>query len=69
MQVTESARAKALATSTPRSSPNVQDKDIYIKKRHSLPASNGRHGSPRIQRSTSQAQQGAKGNGHLHGIF
>ncbi|KAL7244868.1 hypothetical protein ACSBR2_000254 [Camellia fascicularis] len=66
MQATESARAKALATSSPRSSPDVQDKDIYIKKRHSLPASNGRQGSPRIQRSTSQAQQGAKGNGQLH---
>ncbi|KAI7979390.1 Protein IQ-DOMAIN 32, partial [Camellia lanceoleosa] len=53
MQVTESARAKALVTSSPRSSPDVQDKDIYIKKRHSLPASNGRQGSPRIQQSMS----------------
>ncbi|GFS46436.1 hypothetical protein Acr_00g0102220 [Actinidia rufa] len=37
MQATESARAKALANSSPRSSPDVQDKEIYIKKRHSLP--------------------------------
>ncbi|KAA8537544.1 hypothetical protein F0562_027152 [Nyssa sinensis] len=63
MQATESARAKAQANSSPRSSPDVQDKDIYIKKRHSLPGANGRQGSPCIQRSMSQAQQGAKGNG------
>lgn len=69
MQATESARAKIQANNSPRSSPDVQDRDIYIKKRHSLPVANGRHGSPRIQRSLSQAQQGAKGNGALHGIF
>lgn len=63
MQATESARAKLHANNSPRSSPDVQDKDIYIKKRHSLPGANGRQGSPRIQRSMSQAQQGAKGNG------
>ncbi|CAK9148255.1 unnamed protein product [Ilex paraguariensis] len=69
MQATESARAKAFANSSPRSSPDVQDKDIHIKKRHSLPGANGRQGSPRIQRSPSQAQQSAKGNGtHPHGI-
>lgn len=62
MQATESARAKLHANNSPRSSPDVQDKDIYIKKRHSLPGANGRQGSPRIQRSMSQAQQGAKGN-------
>lgn len=66
MQATESARAKIQANNSPRSSPDVQDRDIYIKKRHSLPVANGRHGSPRIQRSLSQAQQGAKGNGTLH---
>ncbi|OMO87455.1 IQ motif, EF-hand binding site [Corchorus capsularis] len=62
MQATESARAKLNANNSPRSSPDVQDRDIYIKKRHSLPGANGRQGSPRIQR-TSPAQQGAKGNG------
>ncbi|XP_057974558.1 protein IQ-DOMAIN 32 isoform X2 [Malania oleifera] len=67
MQPTESARAKAYASNSPRSSPDVQDKELYAKKRHSLPCANGRQGSPRIQRSTSQAQQGAKGNGaHPH---
>ncbi|KAL3840242.1 hypothetical protein ACJIZ3_024833 [Penstemon smallii] len=63
MQATQSARAKAIANDSPRSSPDVNDKDIFIKKRHSLPGTNGRHGSPRIQRSLSQAQQDAKGNG------
>ncbi|KAI3464867.1 hypothetical protein Pfo_021530 [Paulownia fortunei] len=62
MQATESARAKAIANGSPRSSPDVHDKDIYIKKRHSLPGTNERQGSPRIQRSLSQAQQNAKGN-------
>ncbi|KAL6215725.1 hypothetical protein ACLB2K_015153 [Fragaria x ananassa] len=63
MQVTESARAKLQPTTSPRSSPDVQDREIYIKKRHSLPGVNGRQGSPRIQRSMSQAQAqpGAKG--------
>lgn len=64
MQATESARAKANANNSPRSSPDVQDKETYIKKRYSLPASNGRQGSPRIQRSMSQAQQSTKGNGN-----
>ncbi|CAI9753398.1 unnamed protein product [Fraxinus pennsylvanica] len=62
MQATESARAKAITNSSPRSSPDVQDKDIYVKKRHSLPGTNGRQGSPRIERSMSQTQQGTKGN-------
>ncbi|KAL3640955.1 hypothetical protein CASFOL_015923 [Castilleja foliolosa] len=63
MQATESARAKAIAANgSPRSSPDVHEKDIYIKKRHSLPGINERQGSPRIQRSLSQAQQNAKGN-------
>ncbi|XP_010271432.1 PREDICTED: protein IQ-DOMAIN 32-like isoform X2 [Nelumbo nucifera] len=63
MQATESARAKAHAHNSPRSSPDVQDKDIYMKKRHSLPGANGKEGSPRMQRSMSQAQKGVKGNG------
>nr|XP_023900146.1 protein IQ-DOMAIN 32 isoform X1 [Quercus suber] len=62
MQATESARAKLQANNSPRSSPDVQDRDSYIKKRHSLPGANGRQGSPRILHSTSQAQQSAKGN-------
>ncbi|PSR99610.1 Protein IQ-DOMAIN like [Actinidia chinensis var. chinensis] len=65
MQATESARAKALANSSPRSSPDMQDKDIYLKKRHSLPGANGRQGSPRIQLSTSRTQPGTKENGRL----
>ncbi|XP_039053304.1 protein IQ-DOMAIN 32-like isoform X2 [Hibiscus syriacus] len=63
MQATESARAKLNANNSPRSSPDVQDRDVSIKKRHSLPVTNGRQGSPRIQQSSSQAQQAAKGNG------
>jgi len=63
MQATESARAKAIANSSPRSSPDVHDKDL--KKRHSLPgAVNGRQGSPRIQRSMSQALQTTKASGN-----
>ncbi|XP_051124131.1 protein IQ-DOMAIN 32-like [Andrographis paniculata] len=62
MQATESARAKAIANGSPRSSPDVHEKDIHIKKRHSLPSSNERQGSPHIQRSLSQAQQNAKAN-------
>ncbi|KAJ0725318.1 putative IQ motif, EF-hand binding protein [Helianthus annuus] len=47
MQATESARAKAVATSSPRSSPDVHDKETYSKKRHSLPSAvNSRHDSP-----------------------
>lgn len=62
MQATESARAKAIANGSPRSSPDVNDKEIHIKKRHSLPGSNDRQGSPRINRSLSQAQQNPKGS-------
>lgn len=54
MQVTESARLKALNNS-PRLSPDVNSKDAYMKKRHSMPgAVNGRHGSPRLKRSSPQ---------------
>ncbi|XP_010061027.2 protein IQ-DOMAIN 32 [Eucalyptus grandis] len=63
MQATESARAKLNSNNSPRSSPDVHDTEFHIKKRHSLPGVNDRQGSPRIQRSTSQAQQGAKANG------
>lgn len=62
MRATEAARAKVQLNNSPRSSPDVQDAKIYIKKRHSLPGANGRQGSPRIQRSTSQAQKSGKGN-------
>lgn len=69
MQVTESRRAKVLVS--PRSSPDVQDKEICIKKRHSLPSTNGKQGSPRMQRSMSQALQGVKGTNanSPHGEF
>jgi len=62
MQATESARAKINANNSPRSSPDVHERDIEVKKRLSLPGAAGRQGSPRIQRSTSKAQQTAKGN-------
>ncbi|KAJ0966945.1 hypothetical protein J5N97_023862 [Dioscorea zingiberensis] len=60
MQATESARAKAHASISPKSSPDVHDKD-FARKRHSLPMANGKQDtSPRMQRSTSHAQQNAK---------
>ncbi|KAK1274585.1 Protein IQ-DOMAIN 32 [Acorus gramineus] len=63
MQATESAKAKVHANSSPKASPDVQDKDNYLKKRHSLPTGNGKQGSsPRMQRSSSQAQQNGKAN-------
>ncbi|XP_027354244.1 protein IQ-DOMAIN 32-like isoform X2 [Abrus precatorius] len=62
MQATESARAKINANNSPRSSPDVHERDIQVKKRHSLPGATGRQVSPRIQLSMSQAQQSAKGN-------
>ncbi|CAL5024908.1 unnamed protein product [Urochloa decumbens] len=61
MQFTESARAKASASSSPKMSPDVQDSNP--RKRHSLPMTNGKHdSSPRMQRSSSQAQQNVKSN-------
>lgn len=63
MQPTESARAKALSTGSLRSSPDVQERDIFIKNRPFHPGRNEREGSPRVQHSPSQAQQNAKGNG------
>ncbi|CAI8606557.1 unnamed protein product [Vicia faba] len=62
MQATQSARAKINANSSPRSSPDVHDQDVSIKKRHSLPGATGRQGSPRVEQSISPAQQGTKGN-------
>ncbi|XP_057518070.1 protein IQ-DOMAIN 32-like isoform X2 [Amaranthus tricolor] len=59
MQATESARAKA---SSPKSSPDVHDKEVYSKKRHSLPGVTGRHGSPHAKKTTSPSAQGSKGN-------
>ncbi|XP_038974371.1 protein IQ-DOMAIN 32-like isoform X1 [Phoenix dactylifera] len=61
MQATKSARAKAHASISPKLSPDVHDNQM--KKRHSLPMANDKQGSsPRMQRSTSQAQQYSKGN-------
>ncbi|CAM0902230.1 unnamed protein product [Alopecurus aequalis] len=58
MQFTESARAKAAALS-PKMSPDVQDSNP--RKRHSLPITNGKQDtSPRMQRSSSQAQEKVK---------
>jgi hypothetical protein len=62
MQFTESARAKASANASPKMSPDVQDS--HPRKRHSLPMTNGKQdSSPRMQRSSSQAQQSVKSNG------
>ncbi|KAJ0654924.1 putative IQ motif, EF-hand binding protein [Helianthus annuus] len=59
MQITESAKAKALANNSPSSSPDVQSKEAYLKKRHSLPGSvSGRHGSPRLKRTPQQTTKG-----------
>ncbi|XP_061350843.1 protein IQ-DOMAIN 32-like isoform X2 [Gastrolobium bilobum] len=62
MQATESAKAKINANNSPKSIPDVHERDIQVKKRHSLPGATGRQVSPRIQHSISQAQQNAKGN-------
>ncbi|KAI9113306.1 hypothetical protein K1719_015831 [Acacia pycnantha] len=69
MQATESARAKINANNSPRSSPDLHDREVNVKKRHSLPGASatGIQSSPRIQSSISQAQQGTKGQGpHPH---
>ncbi|CAN6886526.1 hypothetical protein HID58_065354 [Brassica napus] len=62
MQPTQSAKLKVQEHNSPRSSPDLQERDVSVKKRHSLPVgANGKQGSsPRIQRSASQAQPGAK---------
>uniref|UniRef100_A0A0E0KWC7 Uncharacterized protein n=1 Tax=Oryza punctata TaxID=4537 RepID=A0A0E0KWC7_ORYPU len=62
MQFTESARAKTSASVSPKLSPDVQENNP--RKRHSLPMTNGKQdSSPRMQRSSSQAQQNVKSNG------
>ncbi|KAJ0257432.1 Protein IQ-DOMAIN 32 [Hirschfeldia incana] len=62
MQPTQSAKLKVQEHNSPRSSPDLQERDVSIKKRHSLPVgANGKQGSsPRIQRPASQAQPGTK---------
>ncbi|RID51705.1 hypothetical protein BRARA_H02352 [Brassica rapa] len=61
MQPTQSAKAKVQEHNSPRSSPDVQEREVSVKKRHSLPVvANGKQVSPRIQRSASQAQPGTK---------
>ncbi|KAI3930586.1 hypothetical protein MKX01_037032, partial [Papaver californicum] len=61
MQATQSAIAKAHVNNSPRSRSDVQDKDVSIKKRDSLPAK-GKQGSPRVDPSTSQRNLGANGS-------
>lgn len=63
MLPTESARAKALSSGSPISSPDVQDKDTVIKNRPYQPSRNERQESSRIHHSQTQAPQNAKGNG------
>lgn len=64
MKPTESARAKVSTSLSQKSSSDVHEKDVHIKKRHSLPSGEVKQGSsPRMQRSTSQVQQNLKGNG------
>ncbi|CAN7134013.1 unnamed protein product, partial [Brassica rapa subsp. narinosa] len=67
MQPTQSAKAKVQEHNSPRSSPDVQEREVSVKKRHSLPVvANGKQVSPRIQRSASQAQPGTKGIKNLY---
>ncbi|CAM8998689.1 unnamed protein product [Rhodiola kirilowii] len=65
MQATESARAKANAGHSPRSSPDVADNnnEVFLRKRHSLSAAKDKQDSPRLRRTSSQAQSGSKSNG------
>ncbi|XP_051149812.1 protein IQ-DOMAIN 32-like [Andrographis paniculata] len=63
MQATESARAKAIANGSPRSSPDVQHNNIHIKSRSSPPSTNEKQGSPNVRRSLSLAQQNSKAIG------
>ncbi|XXG74934.1 hypothetical protein AAC387_Pa07g3543 [Persea americana] len=60
MQVTKSARAKANMNHSPKLSPDVQDKESHLKKRHSLPVTAAKQGFPRMQPSIPNVQQGAK---------
>uniref|UniRef100_A0A7N0V526 DUF4005 domain-containing protein n=1 Tax=Kalanchoe fedtschenkoi TaxID=63787 RepID=A0A7N0V526_KALFE len=63
MQPTESARAKANAGHSPQSSPDVADRDVFLRKRTSLSGAKDRQESPSLQRTSSQAQSGSKSNG------
>uniref|UniRef100_A0A7N0VFC5 DUF4005 domain-containing protein n=1 Tax=Kalanchoe fedtschenkoi TaxID=63787 RepID=A0A7N0VFC5_KALFE len=63
MQATESARAKANAGHSPRSSPDVADKETFLRKRPSLSGAKDRQESPRLRRTSSQSQSGSKSNG------
>lgn len=67
MQATESARAKAHTSISPKASRDLHNKDNHMNKRHSLPIASGKQvSSPRVQTSTSQAHQSPKSNGiHL----
>ncbi|PKA53108.1 Protein IQ-domain 32 [Apostasia shenzhenica] len=57
MQPTESAKAKVNPCVSQKSRPDLHDKGNHLKKRHSLPTGDGKHGSsPRMQWSISQAQ-------------
>ncbi|KAJ0247769.1 Protein IQ-DOMAIN 32 [Hirschfeldia incana] len=61
MQPTQSAKLKVQEHNSPKSSPDLQEREVSVKKRHSLPVvANGKQSSPRIQRSASQAQPGTK---------
>ncbi|XP_020114967.1 protein IQ-DOMAIN 32 [Ananas comosus] len=62
MQATESAKAKLHLNVSPKLSPDVPDDQR--KKRNSFPVGDGKQSSsPRMQRSTSQAQHNVKVNG------
>uniref|UniRef100_A0A7N0V2I8 DUF4005 domain-containing protein n=1 Tax=Kalanchoe fedtschenkoi TaxID=63787 RepID=A0A7N0V2I8_KALFE len=58
MKPTVSAKAKLLASTSPRLSFDVYEKDVNHKKRHSLPVANGKEISPKLQ-------QPPKGSGTL----
>ncbi|KAI0520187.1 hypothetical protein KFK09_007658 [Dendrobium nobile] len=64
MQATKSARAKVYANNSPKSSPDLHDKDNRIKKRHSFPIVDGKQASsPPKQRLTPRAPQNPKSDG------
>ncbi|KAL0923328.1 hypothetical protein M5K25_007380 [Dendrobium thyrsiflorum] len=64
MQATKSARAKVHANNSPKSSPDLHEKDNHIKKRHSFPIVNGKQASsPPKQRLTPRPPQNAKSDG------
>lgn len=67
MQATKSARAKVHASISPKSSPDMHDKEVHIKKRHSFPiAIEKQDSSPPKQRSTTRAQHNSKSKA-VHG--